>query len=140
MVSSNDEGEHGSDLLSRIVPKQKQYRVHVRTHVVRSNLLVELAQLAVLVGDGHTLEVAVVAYGLEVTTNEKEVDLVVVALFEVVYLGVDSIELSVATTLNGDLAWRLSMCREVYDEHGLWHLLSFWYVHSSVLAHFLTQF
>lgn len=77
-----------------------------------AGLLPELAQLAILVGDGHALEVAVVANGLEVTANEEKVDFVVVALFEIDDLGVNGVELAVAAAFNGNLAWRLRMGHE----------------------------
>lgn len=68
-----------------------------------AGILVKLAQLAVFVGDGHALEVAVVADGLEVAADEEKVDFVVVALFEVVDLGVNGVELAVTAAFDCDL-------------------------------------
>lgn len=71
---------------------------------IEGDLLPELAQLAILVGDGHALEVAVVADSLKVATDEKEVDFVVVSLFKVFDFSVNGVELAVTAAFNRDLA------------------------------------
>lgn len=63
----------------------------------------ELAQLLILVGHGHALQVANVSYCLEVATDNEEVDFVVVSLFKGGNLTVDGVERAVTTSFDRDL-------------------------------------
>ncbi len=66
----------------------------------------ELAQLLILVGHGHALQVASVSYCLEVATDDEEVDFVVVSLFKGGNLTVDGVERAVAAPFDRDLLSR----------------------------------
>jgi len=51
-------------------------------NLLQTYLLVKAAELAEFFGDGHTLQVLVVAYRLEVPAYQEQIDLVVVSRFE----------------------------------------------------------
>lgn len=66
-------------------------------------LLMELAQLLILVGHRHALQVANVSYCLEVTTDDEKINFVVVPLFKGGNLAVDGVERAVAASFDRDL-------------------------------------
>jgi len=57
----------------------------------------------VFVGNRHTLQVLVISYCLEVSTDQKEINLVSMPLLELLDMVVDGFQFTVTTTLYGDL-------------------------------------
>ena len=107
MVTTDDEGENGSLCLTGVVPTIRPFAINdcmpwcARGRL--AHLLGKAAELAVLVRNGHALEVAEVAYCLEVTADEEEVDGVAALVLERGYLGVYGVELAMAATFDGNL-------------------------------------
>jgi len=66
-------------------------------------ILVEVAHVLVLLGDGHCLEVMVIACGLEITTDQEEIYFVLLLGFQPLNVAVDCVKLAVAAALYGDL-------------------------------------
>lgn len=67
------------------------------------HLLVKKPQFFVFVRNCHALQVLMVSYSLEVTTNEEKIDRVLVASFELVDVAVDGIEFAVAASFHCNL-------------------------------------
>ena len=65
--------------------------------------LLEIAFTPILWRNGHAFKVKVVSHGLEVSANNKQVNFVLVALFQVRNVLIGRIELAVAAAFNGDL-------------------------------------
>ena len=70
------------------------------------DILVEIAQVAVLHRHGHALQVLMVPDGLEVSAYEEKVDDVVVLMLERLDVLIDGVELAMTTAFDGDLETR----------------------------------
>lgn len=68
-----------------------------------SVVLVKVLDNLVFVGNRHTLQVLVISYCLEVSTDQKEINLVSMPLLELLDMVVDGFQFTVTTTLYGDL-------------------------------------
>ena len=71
----------------------------------RDDSLVKVAHVLVLLGDGHCLEVMVIACGLEIATDQEEIYFVLLLGFQPLNVAVDCVKLAMAATFYGDL-WR----------------------------------
>jgi hypothetical protein len=106
VVPANQDREHRRRLLAGVVSVRCESERTLRLRGRRAHLLVEAAELLVLVWDGHGREVLHVPDGLEVAADEEEVDGVGVLALERADALVDRVELAVAAALDGDLRTR----------------------------------
>ena len=65
----------------------------------------KVAHVLVLLGDGHCLEIIVIACGLEIATDQEEIYFAL----EPLNVSVDRVKLAVAATFHGNLGWNRSM-------------------------------
>jgi hypothetical protein len=72
MISSNYDRKNGCISLARIV-------------------LVKVLDMLIFVGNRHTLEILVISYCLEVSADQKKIDLVSMALLELLDMIVDGV-------------------------------------------------
>lgn len=77
---------------------------------MKAYLLVEVAQLLVLVRNSHALQIFYIPYCLEIPTDKKQVDFIVVSGFKSMNLAVDGVKFTVTTAFNCYLAGPLVQC------------------------------
>ena len=70
------------------------------------HILVKLHQLLIFVGNSHTLQILMISYSLEIATYQQEVDFVLFPFLQLPNVIVNGVELSMTTTLDGDLNHR----------------------------------
>ena len=80
----------------------------------------EVTKLPILLWYGHALQIAMISDGLKVTTDEEQLNLVVIPLFQRLDLLVDGIECTVTTAFDSNLPIDFSVRRSTlraYQAH-----------------------
>jgi hypothetical protein len=106
VIPTDDHGQDRCGGLARIIPLNERAEFLAAARVTLTtgdDSLVEVAHVLVLLGDGHCLEVMVIACGLEITTDQEEIYFVLLLGFQPLNVAVDCVKLAVAAALYGDL-------------------------------------
>lgn len=112
MVATDDDCQQWGNLFASIVSGNVTIVICYASRQQAWDLLIEVTKLPILWGHGHALQIAMISDGLEVTTDEEQLDLVVIPVLQRLYLLVDGIECAMTTALYSNLPVVLSTRRD----------------------------